>query len=191
MSRSLPAPARLALCQATTKSPAASTATFGVREPPVLKVLARNSGPAGPNAGAARGGCNEFLTAGRSAPRPLRQGRQVALGEGAQVGDVDAAVGVEVQEGEVGRVGTYLQVSPGEQAQVGHVHAAVAVGVAVIPEEALGVAERVVVARRAVAVAVELEAARRDLGRQGRQRVAAVGQRPELGGGPAEAVERD
>ena len=87
-----------------------------------------------------------------------RQRRQVASGKLPQVGHVDRVVVVEVHVGQEAGVRTRLQVRPGEQAQVGDVHPLVAVAVPEEPEQALvGLrAEHVVVARRAVAVAVEL-----------------------------------
>src|SRR5262249_24480694 len=57
-------------------------------------------------------------------------------------------------------------------------------------EEALRVAESVVVARRTVAVAVELLAAEHDLVRQRRQRVAAIPKRAEFGLATGEVSQR-
>ena len=84
----------------------------------------------------------------------LRQRREEPHAELPEVGDVDAAVAVEIEGGVViGRV----EVRQREQPEVGDIDVAVAVDVAEEAEEALGVAENEVAAGSAVGVAVEAD----------------------------------
>src|SRR5438105_1160138 len=119
-----------------------------------------------------------------------RQHRKHPDRELPEISNIDRAVPVEIEVHEVPALARVQAVSRREESKVGDIDVPVAVGVAKEAEEALSVAEGVIVSRRAVAVAVERLPASTDLRSDGGQRVSAVAQGTKLCFGSHEVQKR-
>src|SRR5438552_793195 len=118
----------------------------------------------------------------------LRQYRKHPNRELPEVGDVNRSVVVVIEVGQKAGLAGVQTVARRKQSEVGDVHPAVAVGVAKVAEQSLGIADDVVPSGSAVAVAVERDAGRANLAGQSGERIAAIGERAELGFGAGEVA---